>query len=219
MILFLQLPSISKSELILLKEDKPLTILLTDSRKAIGSEGAVFFAIKGEHHDGHQYLSNLYDQGVRQFIIENDAENFPYTNSCNILKVTSALEALQLIAAHHRAAFHIPVVGITGSNGKTIIKEWLYQLLSDDFKIAKNPGSYNSQLGVPLSVWQLQPHHQLGIFEAGISKPGEMEKLANIINPSIGIFSNIGSAHDEGFKNREEKTLEKLKLFKNSQVI
>jgi alanine racemase len=137
----------------------------------------------------------------------------------NILLVDSSIDAIQKIAAHHRSTFSIPIIGITGSNGKTVIKEWLYQLLSNDQNIAKNPGSYNSQVGVPLSVWQLQSHHQLGIFEAGISQRSEMEKLAAIIQPTIGIFTNIGTAHDEGFSNRQEKINEKSKLFKNVKVL
>jgi alanine racemase len=218
MVRFSQLAQITTGTILSIAKDREINSLVTDSRKAVNAGDAIFFAILGDHHDGHQYIKKLYEQGIRQFVIENDFD-ISRIPDANVFKVASSLYALQDLARHHRLAFHIPVIGITGSNGKTIIKEWLYQLLSDDYKIAKNPGSYNSQLGVPLSVWQLQPHHELGIFEAGISKPGEMERLASIIKPDIGVFTNIGSAHDEGFSNIEEKTLEKLALFKNSGVV
>jgi Alr-MurF fusion protein len=219
MIKFSQLEAITGGKFISFKTDVPVISLITDSRKAISSEGALFFAIRGEHHDGHKFLNALYEQGIRQFIVEYKTDLPGALKDCNILLVESSVMALQSIAAYHRAQLTIPVIGITGSNGKTIIKEWLHQLLSEDYKIAKNPGSYNSQLGVPLSVWQLQPHHQLGIFEAGISKRGEMEKLQQIIQPTIGLFTNIGSAHDEGFSDQKEKTLEKLRLFETSKIV
>lgn len=213
MILFSNLESITQGKLLSLHQDQPVVTLLTDSRKATTSDGNIFFAIKGEHHDGHQYLSDLYQKGVRQFIVEEQNDFLKRHADLNVLLVHSALDALQAIAAHQRTTIDVPVIGITGSNGKTIVKEWLYQVLSSDYKISKNPGSYNSQLGVPLSVWQLQQHHDLGIFEAGISLPGEMEKLQRVIQPTIGIFTNIGSAHDEGFASQEQKIAEKLKLF------
>jgi alanine racemase len=219
MILFSQLEEITKGKIISLSKDRVVSTLITDSRKAIISEESVFFAIKGEHHDGHDYIEKLYSLGVRQFIVEkNQVQSIPL-NEANILLVASCIDALQAIVAVHRTTIHVPTIGITGSNGKTIIKEWLYQLLSEDYKIAKNPGSYNSQLGVPLSVWQLQQHHQIGLFEAGISKPGEMIKLAHVIQPTIGIISNIGSAHNEGFSNLEQKVNEKLKLFTDSEIV
>src|SRR5690606_38426101 len=141
------------------------------------------------------------------------------SGKANILIVPSSIQALQDISAFHRSQIAAPVIGITGSNGKTIIKEWLYQLLSPDYKIAKNPASYNSQLGVPLSVWQMQQHHTLGIFEAGISTVGEMQNLQKVIRPTIGIFTNIGSAHSEGFSSVEEKVREKLRLFTETPVV
>ena len=218
--LFSQLEEITSGKIVRLARDQKITSFLTDSRKVSAIDGALFFAIRGEHHDGHKYLSDLYQKGVRQFIVEKENGISPNDFAdANILQVSSSLSALQKIVADHRSKIKIPVIGITGSNGKTIIKEWLFQLLSPDYKIAKNPGSYNSQLGVPLSVWQLQPHHELGIFEAGISKTGEMEKLAEIIQPTIGIFTNTGSAHDEGFSSREEKIEEKLRLFRNSKTV
>ena len=198
--------------------DKPVTDLVTDSRKVVLAEGAVFFAIKGERHDAHLFLNDLYAQGMRQFVVEH-AVDVTGLKEANVLQVPSALKALQALVKFHRAQFQIPVIGITGSNGKTIIKEWLYQLLTPDFKVVKNPGSYNSQLGVPLSVWQMQSYHQLGIFEAGISRPGEMEMLADIIKPTIGLLTNIGTAHDEGFESSDQKISEKLKLFVQAQTI
>jgi Alr-MurF fusion protein len=215
---FSQLEEIAHGTRLSFTKDYLLTSLIIDSRKATGQEGAIFFAIQGERHDGHRYLAEAYSRGVRQFVVEvaPDVSKFP---DSNILLVKSSVSALQKIAAYHRIQFSIPVIGITGSNGKTIIKEWLYQMLSKDFNVVKNPGSYNSQVGVPLSVWQMQSFHQMGIFEAGISQPGEMEKLGQVIQPTIGIFSNIGSAHDEGFSSRSQKVIEKLKLFKNVDVL
>jgi Alr-MurF fusion protein len=217
MIRFSQLQDITGGQVLSFYADLPVASLAIDSRKAMSINDAVFFAIKGERHDGHQYIMDLYEQGVRQFIVE-DSPRFPLPQS-NILKVSSSVNALQRIASTHRRQFTIPVVGVTGSNGKTIIKEWLFQMLSKWEVIVKNPGSYNSQVGVPLSVWQMQKQHTLGIFEAGISKPGEMEKLRNIIQPTFGIFTNIGSAHDEGFSNTREKAEEKLKLFAEVKAI
>ncbi|MDW8330812.1 MAG: bifunctional UDP-N-acetylmuramoyl-tripeptide:D-alanyl-D-alanine ligase/alanine racemase [Cyclobacteriaceae bacterium] len=211
---FSDLPPITHGKLLQLASDRDVGRLITDSRKAVISEEGVFFAIRGERHNGHDFIRTLYEQGIHQFVVEVPFElkNYP---EANVLLVDSAVGALQQIAAAHRRQFDIPVVGITGSNGKTIVKEWLYQVLSPEYVIVKNPGSYNSQIGVPLSVWEIQPWHQLGIFEAGISQPNEMEKLREIIQPDYGIFTNIGSAHDAGFKNRQEKISEKLKLFKH----
>jgi alanine racemase len=215
---FSELAKISESQTVQLAKDRKITYLLTDSRKALASEEALFFAIAGERNDGHQFIAALYQSGIRQFVIERaqDVSCFP---EASFLLTTSSIHALQSISSFHRKQFSIPVIGITGSNGKTVIKEWLHQLLSPDFNIVKNPGSYNSQLGVPLSLWQMQEYHQLGIFEAGISQTGEMERLERIIQPSIGLFTNIGSAHDEGFQNQKEKIAEKIKLFKSANVI
>ncbi len=193
--------------------------LLTDSRKLTGKpQATLFFAIKGDRQDGHKYIQELYEKGVINFIIEADIDITKYP-AANIIRVNSTLMALQQICAFHRSHFHIPIVGITGSNGKTIVKEWLAQILEEDYKICKSPKSYNSQIGVPLSVWQLNSTHQLGIFEAGISQPGEMENLEKIIKPDIGIFTNIGSAHDQGFLNRKQKVVEKMQLFKNCHTL
>ena len=192
--------------------DRHIESLCIDSRKAINPERLVFFAIAGDRHDGHTYLDNLYQTGVRQFVVEKNVSPISFPDA-NILKVDSSVHALQQLCAFHRQQFDIPVFGITGSNGKTIVKEWLYQMLAGDKVVVKNPGSYNSQVGVPLSVWQMMDRHQIGIFEAGISKPGEMQNLEAVIKPTLGIFTNIGTAHDEGFENRTEKISEKLKLF------
>lgn len=216
--MFSELANICGGRLLQMVSERQVKTLLIDSRKSVVADGSVFFAIKGIRHDGHAHLHELYHLGIRQFVVEQAIDVHLYTEA-NILLVDSSIDAIQKIAAHHRSTFSIPIIGITGSNGKTVIKEWLYQLLSNDQNIVKNPGSYNSQVGVPLSVWQLQSHHQLGIFEAGISQRSEMEKLAAIIQPTIGIFTNIGTAHDEGFLNRQEKINEKSKLFKNVKVL
>lgn len=213
---FSQLEVITAGKITQLHRDRTITTLLTDSRKAVPGESSVFFAIGGEHHDGHDFIKALYEQGIRQFVVEKPTRP---GDDANVLLVKSSVSALQKIVAHHRSEIKCPVIGITGSNGKTIIKEWLYQLLSPEFKIAKNPASYNSQLGVPLSVWQLQSHHTLGIFEAGISTVKEMQHLQKVIRPTFGIFTNIGSAHDEGFASVEEKINEKLILFSESEFV
>ena len=219
MIHFSQLPNIAGGKILLYAEDRSIRSLIIDSRKTTTIPDTLFFAIAGERHDGHRYIRELYTKGVRQFIVEHGIENLEQLQGANVLQVESSVEALQSIAAFHRSQFSIPVIGITGSNGKTIIKEWLFQMLSKQLSVVKNPGSYNSQVGVPLSVWQIQPHHQIGIFEAGISRPNEMQKLAHVIKPTIGIFSTIGSAHDEGFTDREQKIQEKLKLFDLAEIV
>ncbi len=196
--------------------------LLIDSRKVIVAQSSLFFAIQGERHDGILFLPDLIQKGVRNFIVSSQSplpqkgEEFEH---CNIIQVLDVVVALQAIAAAHRAKFSYPVIAITGSNGKTIVKEWLYQLLSPDFRIVRSPKSYNSQVGVPLSVWEMTAQHDLAIFEAGISQIGEMEKLARIIQPTVGVFTNLGSAHDEGFESREQKLAEKLKLFKDCETV
>ncbi len=195
------------------------TYLLTDSRQLIFPQQTLFFAIKGARHDGHQYILELYQKGVRQFVVEQKSlsealiAQLETLEDAQIWEVESSLKALQELVKRHRAQFDIPVIGITGSNGKTIVKEWLSHLLSADFRIVKSPKSYNSQIGVPLSVWQMNETHILRIFEAGISQVHEMKTLQEIIKPSIGLFTNIGSAHDEGFRSRKQKVTEKLRLF------
>nr|MBC7611415.1 bifunctional UDP-N-acetylmuramoyl-tripeptide:D-alanyl-D-alanine ligase/alanine racemase [Pseudopedobacter sp.] len=192
--------------------------LSSDSRKIATPEHTLFFTLKGRR-DAHLFISQLYQQGVRSFVITD--ENFQ-TNlypEANFLWVKDSLKALQLLATQHRQNFHYPVIGITGSNGKTIVKEWLFQLLVPDYKIVRSPKSYNSQIGVPLSVWQMNKNYNLALFEVGISTKSEMDQLEKIVKPDIGILTNIGSAHDEGFKNREEKLKEKLKLFKEAGTL
>ena len=191
--------------------------LLLDSRRVGRPAGAVFFALRGPSHNGHRYLPELYAQGVRQFVVEEDATlpgGLGAYPGAGLLAVVSPLAALQALAAVHRAEFASPVLAITGSNGKTIVKEWLAQLLSPDEDICRSPRSYNSQVGVPLSVWELNPaRHTLGIFEAGISEVGEMARLAAIIQPTEGLFTTLGTAHDAGFTSQEQKLHEKLRLF------
>jgi Alr-MurF fusion protein len=218
------LPIIQGQALLLSEPTAPIEHLLIDSRKVAFPETSLFFAIKGARHDGHQFIPDLIQKGVKNFIIESTdgIQTMDYklsTMDLNIILVPNAIRALQQVATAHRQKFNYPVIGITGSNGKTIVKEWLYQLLSPDFQIVKSPKSYNSQVGVPLSVWEMQAEHQLAVFEAGISQPDEMANLATIIQPTIGIFTNIGTAHDEGFMNREQKIQEKLKLFAQSEVV
>ncbi|MCC9136378.1 bifunctional UDP-N-acetylmuramoyl-tripeptide:D-alanyl-D-alanine ligase/alanine racemase [Pontibacter silvestris] len=216
MLTFQQFNLIVKGKLVQLVQPLPIVHLLTDSRKLSQPAGTVFFAIRGKWNDGHEYLAQLYSLGVRRFVVEeqtNAEELKQQYPEADIVQVPHSLEALQALAEWHRTQFQIPVIGVTGSNGKTIVKEWLAQLLSPDELVLKSPRSYNSQLGVPLSVWQLNSNHSLAIFEAGISLPGEMEKLQPIIQPTLGIFTNIGSAHDEGFTSREQKLEEKLKFF------
>ncbi len=199
--------------------------LCIDSRKLNEPANTLFFAIKGKNHDSHQFLDDLYEKGVRNFVVEVSQtvrakllarEKF---QECNIFHVKNSIDALQRVVIFHRKQFDkISVIGITGSNGKTIVKEWLAQCFAD-FSVVKSPKSYNSQIGVPLSVAQINKKHQIGIFEAGISQMGEMKKLQKIILPDIGVLTNIGSAHDEGFENRAQKLQEKLQLFIKCSVI
>ncbi len=188
--------------------------LLIDSRKLLWPAHTLFFALKSKQNDGHRYIKELLQKGVRSFVVEKVPENpsSEYPGAC-FIRVDSTLSALQALAAEHRSRFSYPVVALTGSNGKTVIKEWLYQSLCEKHHIARNPKSYNSQIGVPLSVWLMTGQHEMGVFEAGISQPGEMQKLRKILQPGTGIFTNIGPAHDEGFASRKEKIREKLQLF------
>lgn len=192
--------------------------LVIDSRKINFPETSLFFALKSEYNDGHRYISELYNKGVRNFVVSEKIDRSLYP-AANFIYVANTLVALQTIATVHRNKFNYPVIGITGSNGKTILKEWLFQLLNYNYDIVRSPKSYNSQVGVPLSVWQMNIHHELAIFEAGISTQGEMDKLAPIINPEIGVFTFLGDAHAEGFESRDQKIKEKLKLFSNSKVL
>ena len=199
--------------------DTDIHWLLTDSRSLSFPSGTLFFALKASRNDGHRYIAELYRQNLRYFVVSELHPDFETLTDAVFLLVTDTLEALQTLAAAHRAAFNLPVIGITGSNGKTVVKEWLYQLLHTDYRIVRSPRSYNSQIGVPLSVWALSESTELGIFEAGISQSGEMQKLEPIIRPTIGIFTNLGDAHQEGFTGLKQKCDEKIKLFIHSEVL
>jgi alanine racemase len=199
----------------IIKEDT-ISTLLTDSRRITNAAGGLFFALSGRRN-GHEFVAEAYASGVRNFVVKQQTEiRMP---EANFLLVDNVLAALQKLAAYHRSRFKLEVIGITGSNGKTIVKEWLYQLLASDKNIVRNPKSYNSQIGVPLSVWQIDEKDELGIFEAGISTVDEMIKLEAIIKPTIGVLTHVGPAHDEGFTDRREKILEKLKLFEHCRLL
>lgn len=199
--------------------DSKISILLTDSRRLSFPEQSLFFALQTKSNDGHAYIQGLYKLRVRNFVVSEERPEFTSMPGANFLVVKDTLRALQKLAAYHRKQFNIPIVGITGSNGKTIVKEFLYQLLHNEFNIVRSPRSYNSQLGVPLSVWQMSGKNTLGIFEAGISQPDEMERLQPIIAPTIGIITNIGEAHQENFISSTQKCLEKLSLFNECEAI
>lgn len=192
--------------------------LLIDSRTLTSPENTIFFALKGERNNGHDYLGELYNKNVRNFIISEKIDLSLYKDA-NFLLVDDSLKALHKLVAFHRQEFNFPVIGITGSNGKTIIKEWLYEILNTKKNIVRNPKSYNSQIGVPLSVWLMNEDNNLGIFEAGISQFGEMQNLEMIIKPTVGVFTNIGEAHQENFIDFKQKISEKLKLFYNSKAL
>ncbi len=204
-----------------LATDDSIGQLLLDSRRLIFPATSLFFALKGPRRDGGRFVTELYKRGVRNFVVGLDtgADVLAGLNDANILVVPDTLAALQQLVAAHRGRFSLPVIGITGSNGKTIVKEWLNQLLEASYHIVRSPKSYNSQTGVPLSVWQMEPGHELAIFEAGISKRGEMARLEPIIRPTIGVFTNIGEAHSEGFDSLAEKAAEKLKLFERADTL
>jgi alanine racemase len=193
--------------------------LVTDSRTILDPERSFFIAIAGENHNGHDYIPMLYRQGVRCFMV-NSAYVVPeeFTDA-NFIFVENTLNGFQQLAAHKRKLYNCPVIGITGSNGKTIIKEWIAQLIGKNKTVVRSPKSYNSQIGVPLSVWQLESATDVGIFEAGLSQKGEMEKIARVILPTIGVITNIGAAHQENFASKKEKLLEKLKLFDTCDTI
>ena len=186
--------------------------LVVDSRKIIFPKTSLFFALHGTRRDGHEYIKEAYDKGVRHFVISRWVDTTPFSGA-DFFLVPSSLKALQILAAIHRAGFNYPVIGITGSNGKTIVKEWLYQLLNTDYNIVRSPRSYNSQIGVPLSVWQMNAEHTLAIFEAGISTSREMPALSGVIQPTIGVLTSIGEAHNGGFVDIKQKILEKMQLF------
>ncbi len=207
-----ELTEIMNAKAFIALREASIRTLLTDSRKLSDAEHGIFFALKARR-DGHSFIPEVYEAGVRSFVIsESGFDHKPYKDA-NFYLVADTLTALQDLAAAHRAKFKYPVIGITGSNGKTVVKEWLYQLLVPENNIVRSPKSYNSQIGVPVSVWEMNEENDLAIFEAGVSKAAEMENLAKVIRPTIGILTNIGEAHQEGFESVNEKISEKLKLF------
>ena len=229
----LQIATLTKGTLIMNQKEPPaVRDLLIDSRRLTHPETTLFISLVSRRNDGHRYISEMFEKGVRNFLVSHlpatgswlQVAASPKSSSVqqssnsqpNFIVVKDTLVALQALGAYHRAQFQIPVIGITGSNGKTIIKEWLFQLMSGEIKIIRSPKSYNSQIGVPLSVWKMSADNELAIFEAGISEPGEMEKLEPVIQPDIGLFANIGHAHDENFRSLQQKVSEKLKLFSHS---
>ena len=209
--------------------DQEVTFLLTDSRQLSSSQApepatTLFFALRTAKNDGAHYIPDLYKQGVRLFVVNTKSFVFERSGLLSLseavyLLVEDTLAALQQLAAYKRSLYNVPVIGITGSNGKTVVKEWLYELLKDDYRITRSPKSYNSQIGVPLSVWQMNNDTQLAIFEAGISMPGEMQRLEPIIRPTLGVITYIGEEHGENFANLEDKRAEKMKLFAHCQQV
>ena len=199
--------------------------LLNDSRQLSSPQRSIFFAIRGLHHDGHQFLDDLYRKGVREFVVETKAitstllREMQRMKEAKIWQVEDSILAMQETAKRHREQFNLPIIAITGSNGKTIVKEWLSQLLSNRFKVVKSPKSYNSQIGVPLSIWQINESHNLGIFEVGVSRPNEMANLEKVVQPQIGIFTNIGNAHSEFFEDNLQKIREKILLFTHAKQL
>lgn len=200
--------------------DARIDRLLTDSRSLAFPETTLFFALRTKVGDGADYINELYRCGVRNFVVaELSVDLKAQCPEANFLIVTNPLKALQRLAERHREEYDVPVVGVTGSNGKTVVKEWLYQLLSPAGHVTRSPRSYNSQIGVPLSVWLLDERTRLAVFEAGISRPDEMASLRAMIQPTIGVITNLGPAHQENFCSISEKGLEKVSLFKDAEVI
>lgn len=210
-----ELAQVIRGEIIHMDSSPVVTHVVLDSRKLSLPSSAVFFAVSGVRHDAHSFLSDVYRAGVRVFVTEKPGV-LDGKSDCAVIRVSNTIDALQRLAAHRRQQFHLPVIGITGSNGKTVVKEWLNQLLSDDYQIVRSPKSYNSQIGVALSVLNIEPHHTLGLFEAGISQPGEMERLAAMVRPTLGVITTIGVAHLENFGHPSAIAAEKVKLFEGN---
>ena len=189
-----------------------------DTRRIGNPARTMFFALPGSHRQGKEFVQAAFKQGVRSFVVPQEFDSASLSG-CNVLRVPDVLDALQQLAACHRSRFSGPVIGITGSNGKTIVKEWLHQLLGDEFSAHRSPRSYNSQIGVAISILGIESWHKMAIIEAGISKPGEMQRLWQMIKPNLAICTHLGSAHDEGFENREQKAREKALLFKDADVV
>lgn len=198
--------------------ERLISSIAIDSRTIFDPELSLFFALKTERNDGHRYIADLIHLGVRAFVFSEYSDEFTKLENCCFIEVPDTLKALQKLAAWHRSQFEIPVVGITGSNGKTIVKEWLFDILRNR-AVIRSPKSYNSQVGVPLSVWNLSSDYEMAIFEAGISKPSEMQNLEQIIQPTIGILTNIGESHQENFTSKLQKLEEKLKLFASCHTL
>ena len=197
-----------------------VSLLLTDSRSLTYPAETLFFALSTQNDDGHRYVKHLYNKGVRNFVIEYSGNiDIQAMREANFLRVSSSLDAMQAIATYHRRRFNIPIIGITGSRGKTTVKEWLYQLLKEDYHIVRSPRSYNSQIGVPLSLWDLDDNTDLAVIEAGISKTGEMARVQAMIRPTIGVITNIGNEHNEGFASMQEKVEEKAKILTSCESI
>ncbi len=196
-----------------------ITSVTTDSRITSASKSAVFFALVGDRHNGHQYITDLYQQGVRAFVVSELSDQLQLLNDASFITVDDTLRALQQFAAYHRSKLQYPVIGITGSNGKTIVKEWLAQLLSSNKKVERSPKSYNSQVGVALSILGMGNNADIAIVEAGISKPNEMQFLEPIIKPQIGVFTNLGAAHQENFHDLHSKAKEKMALFEHCETL
>lgn len=195
-----------------------ISSIAIDSRTVFDAGSSLFFALKTERNDGHRYIPDLVHSGVKAFVVSDEQTDFGSFPEAAFIIVPDTLKSLQRLAAWHRGQFQIPVVGITGSNGKTIVKEWLFDVLGD-IGVIRSPKSYNSQVGVPLSVWNLSPEYKLAIFEAGISKPGEMAQLQEIIKPTVAILTNIGEAHQENFTSKRETLLEKMDLFQSCETV
>lgn len=201
-------------------KDAEVSLLLTDSRSLTYPAETLFFAIATSNDDGHRYVKHLYNKGVRNFVIEYSGNvDIHAMREANFLRVENSLDAMQAIATYHRRRFNIPIIGITGSRGKTTVKEWLYQLLKEDYNIVRSPRSYNSQIGVPLSLWDIDDNASLAIIEAGISTTGEMARLQAMIRPTVGVITNIGNEHNEGFASMEEKVEEKAKILNSCECI
>ncbi|WP_258102853.1 bifunctional UDP-N-acetylmuramoyl-tripeptide:D-alanyl-D-alanine ligase/alanine racemase [Marinoscillum sp. MHG1-6] len=216
--LFSEIISTTHADLLGKEQDGEISVLAFDTRKLVSKQEVLFLALPGTTRDGHRYIRQAYDKGVRFFLVSQQPD-MNETPEATFALVSDVLSALQKVAIGHRSKFDIPVVGITGSNGKTMVKEWLAEVLGMHFQVVKSPKSYNSQMGVPISVWGMSEQNNLGIFEAGISSSGDMENLARVIQPSIGIFTNIGNAHDEGFNSLDQKIKEKALLFEESNVV
>lgn len=199
--------------------DSQINLLLTDSRSLTDPAHSIFFAITTANNDGHRYVAQLYETGVRTFVVTHIPDDPAMADDATFLIVPDVTKALQDLARHHRSRFDMPVIGITGSKGKTTVKEWLYQALCDDYNIVRSPRSFNSQIGVPLSIWEINSDTGLAIIEAGVSRQGEMSVLRPIILPDIGIITNIDSEHDAGFSSRRRKCEEKVALFAEADCL